>query len=106
MRVTFELLGRCRTSRSVCAHLDGDFKKSPCNKCERNPRLTELRDQFVTQATIEKRVDKAIDAGPEAQGEKDPDHAREDANDGVLGEFGVKPAASRRAARDKRPDVA
>lgn len=105
MHLVFNLIGKCQSARSRCAHLDGNFLKPPCRGCERNPRLVELKDHYMSQTEVLAAADKAVVSLEEASGEKNPDHAREERNDGVLGEFGVKPAELRRAASSERPNV-
>jgi len=63
---------------------------------------------------MKKQLDKALESLPAAAGDEDPEVVLDDQNDEVNAEFGVRPAAERKAARDasrgaagtKRPDIA
>jgi hypothetical protein len=104
MRITFDLLGRCKTTRTACVYLDKDFTKAPCRGCERNPRLKELTDRFVTEISIAKKLDSALDLAEESleeiAGEDSPDRVLDEQNDRAGAEFGLRPIAERRAARE------
>jgi hypothetical protein len=102
MRITFDLLGRCKTTRTACVYFDGDYIKAPCRSCERNPRLKELTDRFVTEVSIAKQLDASLDLAEASLGtiaDDSPDQILDAQNDQVAAEFGIKPLAEREAAR-------
>lgn len=92
MQIILDRVGKC----DGCVHFTGKWESSsPCGGCERNPKVKNLRDSYMKPKALEKVVRDAIPAGPQDEISRDI----EAANDDAMGEFGIKPAAHRRAAR-------
>ena len=93
MRVTFDLLGKC----GGCIHFDGHYKAtSPCGTCERNPKIKNMKDEYRKAAKVLADLKKH---GPTPPAD-DPSRILESENDEAGADYGILPAAHRRAVRD------
>jgi hypothetical protein len=93
MQVVFNLLGKC----DGCIHYDGAYKvTSPCGTCERNPKIKNMKDEYRKAKTVLADLKKN---GPTAPAD-DPSRALEAENDEAGSDYGILPAAHRRAVRD------
>lgn len=97
MQIIFDRIGRC----DGCLHYDGHYKTtSACGGCERNPKVMKLSDCYVKPKTVATEVRRSLPNAPA----DDATRAVEAANDAAMGDFGVRPAADRRAARAAQED--
>lgn len=92
MQIILDRVGKC----DGCIHFTGRWDaNTPCGGCERNPKIKNLRDSYTKPKALVHEVRKGLPIGPQ-----DPQAVEmEQANDAAMGEFGVRPAAERRAIR-------
>lgn len=111
MQIVFDLVGKCQPYGKPCVHFDGEYRSdSACGGCERNPKISQLRDGYKTAKQMAKDIegtplpDVPDEPGipPDRLSQLEADNKRE------LGEWGVTPKVrlphkGKAPARSKRP---
>ena len=93
MQLVFDRVAKC----DGCLHFDRKYKSdSPCGGCERNPKIKNLRDCYVKPKALVAEAKRGLPPAPT----DDATREVEAANDAEMSEWGINPAASRRAMRE------
>lgn len=92
MQLVFDRVGKC----DGCIFFDGKWRsETACGACERNPKIKNLKDCFNKPKALVKSIKGEMPRPPADDRTMEVEHE----NDEAMGDFGVHPAAHRRAAR-------